>query len=272
MAESSHSHPADKQRAFDPLVFWVSASITVIFVLWAAIFPQTMESVVYAMLTIPLAHACFTKNLPFRFSSAFYYVLGDRIHGTWGKVLDIFAVFATLGGLATTTGLIALQLSSGFKYQYGLELPTWGAYLIIGVLTAVFTLAVYTGLEKGIKWIGKVNMGLFVAVWFFVLLFGPTLFVINLTTNSFGQYLLHFVPMSLYTAPGVEGNWLGSWTIIYWAWWGRGRDQLGLCAESGRYVPGSTRPGDPATRHQDPGCAGNLRAVRRKACTRRVPM
>ena len=174
---------------------------------------------IYAMLTIPLAHACFTKGLPFKFSSAFYYVLGERVHGIWGKVLDIFAVFATLGGLATTTGLIALQLSSGLKYQYGWELPSWGAYLIIGALTAIFTLAVYPGLEKGIKWIGNVNLWAFVGVWFFVLVLGPTLFLINLTTNSIGQYLIHFLPMSLYTAPGVEGNWLGSWTIFYWAWW-----------------------------------------------------
>jgi glycine betaine transporter len=174
---------------------------------------------IYAMLTIPLAHVCYTKGLPFNLSSAFYYVLGDRVRGTWGKIIDIFAVFATLGGLATTTGLIALQLSSGFKHQYGWELPEWGAYLIIGVLTAIFTLAVYTGLEKGIKWVGNVNMVIFIGVWFFVLLFGPTLFLINLTTNSIGQYLIHFLPMSLYTAPGVEGNWLGGWTIFYWAWW-----------------------------------------------------
>jgi glycine betaine transporter len=109
---------------------------------------------IYAMLTIPLAHACYTKGLPFRFSSAFYYAIGDRIHGTWGKILDIFAVFATLGGLATTTGLVALQLSSGLKFQYGLELGSGGTYLIIGMLTAVFTVAVYTGIEKGVKFIG----------------------------------------------------------------------------------------------------------------------
>jgi choline/glycine/proline betaine transport protein/glycine betaine transporter len=174
---------------------------------------------IYAMLTIPLAHACYTKGLPFRFSSAFYYAIGERIHGIWGKVLDIFAVFATLGGLATTTGLVALQLSSGLKYQYGVELGGGGVYLIIGVLTVLFTLAVYSGLEKGVKITGDINMIVFVAIWFFVLLFGPTLFLINLTTNSIGQYLLYFLPMSLYTGPGTAGDWIGSWTVFYWAWW-----------------------------------------------------
>lgn len=174
---------------------------------------------IYAMLTIPLAHACYTKGLPFKFSSAFYYVLGDRIHGIWGKVIDIFAVFATLGGLATTTGLVALQLSSGLKFQYGLELGAGGMYIIIGILTIIFTLAVYTGIEKGVKLIGDVNMWVFVAIWFFVLIVGPTIFLINLTTNAIGQYLVNFLPMSLYTAPGAEGNWIGSWTVFYWAWW-----------------------------------------------------
>jgi choline/glycine/proline betaine transport protein/glycine betaine transporter len=174
---------------------------------------------IFAMLTIPLAHACYTKDLPLRFSSAFYYVLGDKVHGIWGKVLDIFAVFATLGGLATTTGLVALQLSSGLKFQYGLELGPWSTYIIIGILTVIFTFAVYSGIEKGVKFIGDVNMWVFVGVWFFVFVFGPTIFLINLTTNAVGQYLVNFLSMSLYTAPGMEGNWIGSWTVFYWAWW-----------------------------------------------------
>ena len=322
----------DLNRAFDPVVFWVSASVTILFVLWSIVFPQNMNTAInavfawttgdwgwlylwtafllvvgcfvlmtgkygriklgqagdkpefsdfswfamlfgsaiaagivfwgpaepayhfmspppyfggaaktaqagvnamtysffhwglsawaiYAMLTIPLAHACYTKGLPFKFSSAFYYAIGDRIYGVWGKILDIFAVFATLGGLATTTGLVALQLSSGLKFQYGLQLGSGSIYLIIGILTVIFTVAVYTGIEKGVKLIGDVNMYVFVGVWFFVLVFGPTLFLINLTTDSIGQYLLNFFPMSLYTAPGTGSSWLGSWTIFYWAWW-----------------------------------------------------
>ncbi|MCG8473049.1 MAG: BCCT family transporter [Desulfobacterales bacterium] len=174
---------------------------------------------IYAFLTVALGHACYTKDLPMNFSSAFYYAIGDRIYGAWGKIIDILAVFATLGGLATTTGLVALQLSSGLKYQYGLSLGSGSMYLIIAVLTLIFTIAVYTGVEKGVKIIGDINMYVFVGVWFFVLVFGPTIFLIDLTTNALGQYLLHFLPMSLYTAPGVEGNWTGGWTIFYWAWW-----------------------------------------------------
>jgi choline/glycine/proline betaine transport protein/glycine betaine transporter len=126
---------------------------------------------IYAMLTIALGHACFTQNLPLKFSSAFYYVIGDRIHGTWGKILDIFAVFATLGGLATTTGFVALQLSSGLKFQYGMQLGPSSTYVIIGILTAIFTLSVYTGLQKGVKLMGDINMWVFILVWFFILIF-----------------------------------------------------------------------------------------------------
>ena len=174
---------------------------------------------IYAMLTVALAHTCFTRDLPLRFSSAFYYVIGDRVFGLWGKILDVFAVFATLGGLATTTGFVALQLSAGLKYQYGMTLGPSTTYIIIGVLTVIFTLSVYTGLEKGVKLVGDINMYVFVGVWFFILVVGPTIFLINLTTDALGQYLLHFIPMSLFTAPGYEGNWIGGWTVFYWAWW-----------------------------------------------------
>jgi len=174
---------------------------------------------IYAVLTVAVALGAYKKGLPFRFSTAFYYVIGDRVRGGWGKVLDIFAVIVTLGGLATTTGLIAFQLSAGLKYQYGWVLGENAAYLIIGVLTAVFAVAAYTGVHKGIKYLGTFRTWLFIIIWFFVLLAGPTLFLLNLTIGATGQYILHFLPMSLYTGVGDTTNWLGSWTIFYWAWW-----------------------------------------------------
>jgi len=174
---------------------------------------------IYAVLTVAVALGAYKKGLPFRFSTAFYYVIGDRVRGGWGKALDIFAVIVTLGGLATTTGLIAFQISAGLKYQYGWVLGNNGAYLIIGLLTLAFAIAAYTGLHKGIKFLGTFRTWLFIAIWFFVLLLGPTLFLINLTLGATGQYVLNFLPMSLYTGIGDTTNWLGGWTIFYWAWW-----------------------------------------------------
>lgn len=174
---------------------------------------------IYAVLTVAVALGAYKKGLPFRFSTAFYYVIGDRVRGGWGKVLDIFAVIVTLGGLATTTGLIAFQISAGLKFQYGWVLGNNAAYVIIGLLTLAFAIAAYTGLHKGIKFLGTFRTWLFIGIWFFVLLLGPTLFLINLTLGAGGQYILHFLPMSLYTGIGDKTNWLGSWTIFYWAWW-----------------------------------------------------
>lgn len=175
---------------------------------------------IYAVLTIAVALGAYKKGLPFRFSTAFAYVLGeDRVRGGIGRALDIFAVIVTLGGLATTTGLIAFQLSAGLKYQYGWELGASAAYPIIGVLTAIFGVAAYTGLHAGIKLLGTFRTWLFIGIWFFVLLLGPTLFLINLTVDATGQYLLNLLPLSLYTGFGDETNWLGSWTVFYWAWW-----------------------------------------------------
>jgi len=174
---------------------------------------------IYVTLAIPMAHAAFTKGLPLRFSTAFYYLLGDRVKGTAGKVIDIFAVIATMGGLATTTGLTALQVAAGLKYQFGLDLGPNAGYYIIAVFTAIFAFAVYTGLQKGVKIMNHLNLILFVGVGLFLFLFGAKLYVLELGLEAGGEYLASFVPLSLFTGPGEEKTWLGGWTIFYWAWW-----------------------------------------------------
>lgn len=174
---------------------------------------------IYVALAIPMAHAAFTKNLPLRFSTAFYYLLGDKINGPVGKVIDIFAVIATMGGLATTTGLTAIQVVAGLKYQFGLELSDKAGYMVIAVFTAIFTFAVYTGLQKGVKVMNQLNLILFVGVFLFIFLWGPKLFFMELGLQSGGEYLSSFVSLSLFTMPGEDKTWLGKWTVFYWAWW-----------------------------------------------------
>lgn len=169
--------------------------------------------------TIAIAHASFKKGLPLKFSTAFYYIIGDRVHGAWGKAIDCLAAFATIGAISTSTGMIALVLLSGLKDRFGLALPSWFSFVIIGILALVIGVAVYTGLEKGIRAIATLRMWMFIGFWLLVLAFGPTLFLSKLSLQATGQYLFHLIPMSLFAGAGLEGNWVGNWTVFYWAWW-----------------------------------------------------
>lgn len=174
---------------------------------------------IYAFLATAMCVGSYVKGLPMCFSSAFYLIFGDRVKGSLGKVLDIFAVLATLGGMATTTGLIALQLGSGLKYYYGFELGTYGNYLIIGVMTAIFTFCVFSGIQKGIKILADARMAIFVFISLFIVVVGPTVFIFDLSTAAAGQMLDNFVAMCLYPEPGAENKWSAGWTVFYWAWW-----------------------------------------------------
>jgi choline/glycine/proline betaine transport protein/glycine betaine transporter len=110
-------------------------------------------------------------------------------------------------------------VASGLKYQFGLDLGENAGYIIIAIFTAIFTIAVYTGLQKGIKWMNKINLYLFIGVFLFIFLFGPKLFFLELGIQAGGEYISSFVSLSLFTQVWEDKGWLGSWTIFYWAWW-----------------------------------------------------
>ena len=174
---------------------------------------------VYAILAVAMCGGSYVKGLPMKFSSAFYFVFGDRVKGNLGKILDIFAVLATLGGMATTTGLIVLQLGAGLKFQYGLELGSASNYILMAVMTGIFTFCVFTGLQKGIKILADLRMGIFILISLFILLVGPTVYILDLSSAAMGQMLQNFVGMCLYPEPGAENKWTAGWTVFYWAWW-----------------------------------------------------
>ena len=148
--------------------------------------------------------------------------LGKRqTYGPGGKVIDIFAIFATLFGSATSLGLGALQIG------HGLQLVGWVGetgnrlmIIIITVLTICFILSAVSGVSKGIQWLSNINMVLAVTLALFVFVVGPTVFILNLIPTSLGTYLQELMVMSARTGtiPGSE-DWLAGWTIFYWAWW-----------------------------------------------------
>jgi choline/carnitine/betaine transport len=176
----------------------------------------------YAVVGLAIAYGVYRKGRLQLISSAFEPLLGKRAHGGWGKLIDIFAIFATLFGSATSLGLGALQIRTGLEIVGGLG--TTGNALIIGiiaVLTAAFVVSAVSGVAKGIQWLSNTNMVLAVLLALFLFIVGPTVFMLDLLPTSIGSYVQDLATMSART--GAEGDetqaWLEGWTVFYWAWW-----------------------------------------------------
>lgn len=141
--------------------------------------------------------------------------------GTTGKIIDVVAIIATVCGVATTLGFGATQINGGLTFMTGIGESFLFQVLIIIVITALFLLSSYTGIHKGIKYLSNTNMLLAAFLLIFVIITGPTLFNLNILTQSFGQYLQTIPEMSFRAAPDNSDlrAWTEDWTIFYWAWW-----------------------------------------------------
>ncbi|WP_236638614.1 BCCT family transporter [Mangrovicoccus ximenensis] len=173
---------------------------------------------IYAIVALSLALFSYNKGLPLTIRSAFYPVFGERVWGWPGHVIDILAVFATLFGLATSLGLGAAQANAGFHKLFGLPVGPSQQVMLICLITAIALFSVVRGLESGVKLLSEVNMGLAAILMGFVLLAGPTLFLVT----DIGDYLLAYLEYlpALSNPVGREDvNFAQGWTSFYWAWW-----------------------------------------------------
>ncbi len=174
----------------------------------------------YSLFGMMIAYFGFRRGLPQLPSSTLYPLLGEKgIKGPIGKIFDITAVFATLFGLVTSLGLGAQQINSGLNYLFGIPVNNFVTLVIIGVLTFIFVAAVVSGLEKGIKFIGNLNLYLSFLILLIILFIGPTVFILKYFTEGIGGYFQHIFEMSFFTSSIGESPWPGWWTVFYWAWW-----------------------------------------------------
>jgi len=176
---------------------------------------------IFAIVGLSMAYFQFRKGLPALVSSTLHPLIGDAgIKGWVGKLVDILAVFATIFGVATSLGLGATQIASGLNYSYGLPTGMSTTVGIIIVVTILFILSAVTGIDKGIKFLSNTNMILIAIIVGFMLIVGPTRYILNGFTETLGSYLQNIVQMSFWadTFKTNEG-WVGGWTIFYWAWW-----------------------------------------------------
>ncbi|RAW44273.1 BCCT family transporter [Halorubrum sp. 48-1-W] len=182
---------------------------------------------VFTIMGIAIGYFAYNyENVPLRVSSALTPILGaDNLDGPLAKIVDVLAVFATIGGVATSLGFIGSQFVTGLDYQWGIDMGDIGILLVVTMMTLLFTTSMVLGVDKGIRRISNFNMILFVALMIVTFVVGPTLFLVLLGTQALGGMITDFVSMSLFTGAGPMGagdasstGWVNAWTVFYWAW------------------------------------------------------
>lgn len=173
---------------------------------------------IYAVVGLSLAFFAYNKGLPLTIRSAFFPLLGEKIWGRTGDVIDVLAVLATIFGLATSLGLGAQQASSGFNFLFGLPDTISTQVMIIVGVTLVAIISVVRGLEGGVKVLSNINMILALILLTFVILVGPTLAIISNIFTTAWTYVENIIPLSNWVGREDEKFFHG-WTVFYWAWW-----------------------------------------------------
>lgn len=174
---------------------------------------------IYIVMGLALAYFSFRHDLPLTIRSALYPLIGERIHGPIGNAVDIAAVLGTVFGVATSLGLGVLQINAGLGYLFDVpETPLVQVLLIAGI-TVMATMSVVAGLDAGIKRLSELNMMLAVVLLLFMFVVGPTTFLLSAFVQNTGAYLADLVDLTFRQFAYQPTEWLGSWTLFYWAWW-----------------------------------------------------
>ncbi|OZG75382.1 choline transporter [Hahella sp. CCB-MM4] len=174
----------------------------------------------YGVPAIPLAYLYHVRKQPeLKLSAACEGVLGKYVHGPLGKVIDILFMFGLLGGVGTSLGLGTPMVAAGFSEFFGIENSFGLSIFVMLLCTAIFAISAYSGLKKGIKVLSDINVWLAIALLVFIVIAGPTLFILKTTTNSIGLMFQNFIHMNFWTDPVTNSGFPEGWTIFYWAWW-----------------------------------------------------
>ncbi|ELP6758176.1 BCCT family transporter [Vibrio vulnificus] len=182
---------------------------------------------IYLIPALPIAYFFYVRKQPvLKISAALMPVIGEaRSYGKLGKVIDVLFIFGLLGGAATTLGLAAPLINEGISYLFGIPSTTLSQIGVLLLCTALFAYSSYKGMDGGIKVLSNINFWGALALLAFILVTGPTLFMLETGLDSIGRMLSNFFVMATWAEPfGGYGpfedtHFPQDWTIFYWAWW-----------------------------------------------------
>lgn len=174
---------------------------------------------VFALMGLALGYFGFRHGLPMTLRSTLFPVLRGRIHGPLGHAVDVFAVFGTVAGVATSLGIGARQIVVGLSELTEVQVGLASELAVVAVITVLGTATLLAGLRRGIENLSNLNLGLTLVLAALLLLAGPTLFLVNLGVHGFGEYVQNLPLQSLWVSPIEEAGWHRTWTLFYWGWW-----------------------------------------------------
>ena len=174
---------------------------------------------IYAAVALVLGYFAYRHQLPLTLRSALYPLIGERIYGWPGHLVDIFAVTSTIFGVSTSLGFGAAQINAGLSYVFGIPSTTGVQIGLMAGVVGIAIISVTTGLDKGIRRLSEANMLLAVALLVFVLVLGPTVFLLQAYLQNMGAYASDIVRNTLNLFAYAKTDWIGGWTIFYWGWW-----------------------------------------------------
>jgi choline/glycine/proline betaine transport protein len=174
---------------------------------------------IYTLVGLALGYFAYNRGQPLSVRSLFSPLLGERVHGAPGHLIDTLATVATLFGVATSLGLGAIQVNAGLAHLFGVAISPGMQIALIAVITALATTSVVLGLDKGIKRLSVLNIFLAAALLASVFLIGPSLFILDGFVQNVGAYASRLLDLSFWTETYTRGHWQNQWTVFYWGWW-----------------------------------------------------
>ncbi|WP_062498894.1 BCCT family transporter, partial [Moraxella lacunata] len=161
----------------------------------------------------------YRRGLPLSIRSVLFPLIGQKIYGKWGHIVDILAVFGTMFGVVTSLGLGVMQLETGLADIMGITPSLTLKIALIAGITACATLSVMAGLNKGVKLLSDVTIIGTLIMLGFMIIAGPTQFIFDSFVENVGNYTSSLVQVGLWNEAYTDTDWQASWTIFYWAWW-----------------------------------------------------
>ncbi|WP_459611515.1 choline BCCT transporter BetT [Corynebacterium urogenitale] len=193
-------------------------------VVWALFHYGITGWAMYALMGMAFGYYAYRLNMPLAIRSALYPLIGKRIHGPIGDTVDVAAVLGTVFGIAASLGIGVVQLNYGLNLMFGIEIGV-GAQIGLVVLSVVIaTASAVSGVDKGIKLLSEINVFLAIGLMVWVVAAGKTAFLFDALVMNIGDYISRFPGMTMDTFayaedPAAISEWMGGWTLFFWAWW-----------------------------------------------------